>query len=121
MEENRDIVSHQVGHLLIYLTRGEKKPQTGWKRFFSRSLFQHIIDEAKRDGILNATAHSVHYGYTGRGKVQRDCPEGGSERLAILVELVSDREKLERFVQAQKALLKDKIIIFRPIEQWNLG
>lgn len=121
MEPNQSITLRNIGHLRIYLTRGERMRRKGWRRFFSHSLFHHIIDAAKHDGILNATAHTAHYGFTDRGKLQFDGADGESEKLAMFVELVAEREELERFVSSHMTLLKGKIMVYKHIEQWEIN
>jgi len=122
MTPTRYISSNEIGHLCIYLTTKDRMPPTkGWLSFLPRrSLAQHIINLAKRNGILNATSHSTHYGFTGGGEIETIQPDHGNGRLSMFVELVGEREKLEKFVCIHETLLKDKIIVYKHLEQWTV-
>lgn len=115
------IVSKEIGHLCIYLARKDRMPSRGWLRLLPRrSLAQHIIDLAKRDGILNATSHSTHYGFTGRGDIETIQPDHANGRLVMFVELVAERVQLEQFACTYKELLKDKVMVYKHVDQWTL-
>jgi chloride channel protein, CIC family len=121
MTPTRYISANEIGHLCIYLTRKDRMPAKGRLNFLPRRpLAQHIIDLAKRDGILNATSHSTHYGFTGRGDIETIQPDHGNDRLATFVELVAEREQLEKFVCTHEALLKDKVVVYKHLEQWTV-
>jgi PII-like signaling protein len=121
MTPTRYIAANEIGHLCIYLARKDRMPARGWLNFLPRrSLSQHIIDLAKRDGILNATSHSTHYGFTGRGDIETIQADHPNSRLAMFVELVGERELLEKFVCRHEVLLKDKIIVYKHLEQWTV-
>lgn len=94
-------------------------PSRGWLNFLPRrSLAQRIIDLAKQDGILNATSHSTHYGFTGRGDIETIQPDNANGRLLMFVELVAERELLEKFACTYKVLLKEKVMVYKHVEQW---
>lgn len=121
MTPTRYIDANEIGHLCIYLSRKDRMPARGWLNFLPRrSLAQHIIDLAKRDGILNATSHSTHYGFTGRGDIETIHPDHANGRLAMFVELVGARELLEKFVCTHEELLKNKVIVYKHLEQWTV-
>ena len=121
MAPKRFIATSEIGHLCIYLARKDRMPARGWLNYLPRrSLAQHIIDLAKRDGILNATSHSTLYGFTGRGDVEAIDPDHANARLAMFVELVAEREQLERFVCSHKELLKGKVMVYKHLEQWSV-
>jgi PII-like signaling protein len=121
MTPTRYIAANELGHLRIYLARKDRMPPRGWLNFLPRrSLAQHIIDLAKRAGILNASAHSTHYGFTGGGDIESIQPDHSNGRLAMFVELVGERELLEKFACSHEELLKDKIIVYKHLEQWTV-
>jgi len=121
MMDDHRITTHEIGHLCIYLTRNDHlPPQRWWQHIFPRSLSHEIIQAAKQNGILNATAHSPLHGFTGKGAIEQDHPEYSSPRLSIFVELVAERLKLEEFVLSHGALLADKIIVYKHIERWRV-
>lgn len=122
MTFNRHIVSREIGHLCIYLARKDRMPSRGRFNFLPRrSLALHIIDLAKKDGILNATSHSTHYGFTGRGDIETIQPDHANGRLVMFVELVAEREHLERFACTYRELLKEKVMVYKHVEQWTVG
>ena len=122
MTFKRHIDSREIGHLCIYLARKDRMPSLGWLKFLPRrSLAQHIIDMAKLDGILNATSHSTHYGFTGRGDIETIQPDHANGRLVMFVELVAERERLEKFACTYKTLLKGKVMVYKHVEQWTVG
>ncbi len=121
MTPTRYISANEIGHLCIYLTRNDRLPAKGWQSLLPRrSLAQHIIGLAKRDGILNATFHNIHYGFTGRGDIETIQPDHGNGRLATFVELVAERERLEKFVCTHESLLKDRVVVYKHLEQWTV-
>jgi PII-like signaling protein len=71
MPTRHKVVSKEIGQLRIYMTPKEKRVSSSYRqKLFGKALYQEIIDAAKQNGILNATAHHTHYGYSGSGKVE---------------------------------------------------
>jgi len=80
----------------------------------------HIIREAQKDGILNATVHSSHVGLLPEGKIAVRTVEGDNDRLTMVVELIDHRDKLEAFFLKHQALLRGKVIIYKEVEFWDV-
>lgn len=118
MPSRHELVSKEIGQLRIFMTPKEKR-KTG--RLFGKPLYQEIIDTARRDGLLNAVAHHTHYGYSGNGKI-----ESGSKSdipnvsLNLCVELIAVREELETFVRNHMDLLRDKVLVYKHMEHWDI-
>jgi len=112
-----------MGHLCIYLRQGDRVASPrGWRgRWFGKSLTRHIIEAARRDGILNATAHSAHYGFSGGDRIESEYTETTNLRLAVFVELVAERPRLEQFVSDHATLLAQRILLYKHVERWDLG
>lgn len=121
MSDSHKILLHETGHLRIYMTRGERLPLTGWRKFFSKPLFRHLIHIAKKEGIPHATAHSTHYGFVQKEDVESIHAEQGNERIAVFVELTAGREQLEQFVTKHGNLLRNKEMVYKHLERWELS
>jgi PII-like signaling protein len=89
-------------------------------KLYGKPLYQELIDAAKRDGILNATAHHTHYGYTGNGRVQSNTGELPNPDLTLCVELIAPRDELEDFAKKHADILKDKVLVYKHMEHWDL-
>ena len=121
MPHRYKVSGSEIGQIRIYMTPSDKKTSHKFKKIFTRPLYQEIIDAAKADGILNAVAHHTHYGYSGDGKVQSDKHEAPNNRLNLCVELIAQRDQLERFCRAHGELLQDKVIVYKHIESWAIS
>jgi PII-like signaling protein len=117
------IHQQEIGQLRIFLTPHERHPARahGWKRFLpSTALYMDIIHSARETpGIVSATAHAAHYGYSGHGKVQGSHAEDLNPHLPLCVELVGPKAALKRFCQAQGDLLRDKVMLYKHLEHWS--
>lgn len=121
MPHRHKVKSREIGQVRIYMSPGEKRKGQGIKRMFSKPLYQEIIDAAKVDGILNATAHHTHYGYSGTGKVQSNNQELPNQMLNLCVELIAHRDQLELFCRKHGDLLKGRVIVYKHMEHWDIG
>ncbi len=115
------VVPREIGMISIYLKPSDKRRQPGLRGLLSaRPVYRHLIDAAKKDGIMNAHAHHTHYGYSNHGKVRASDPELGNPELTMCVELIAAKEQLELFCRTHGDLLKDKVIIYKHIEHWDI-
>jgi len=121
MPHRYKVSGSEIGQVRIYMTPSDKKTGHKIKKIFTRPLYQEIIDAAKKDGIVSAVAHHTHYGYSGEGKVQSDKHEGPNDRLNLCVELIAQRDQLERFCRAHGELLQDKVIVYKHLESWAIS
>lgn len=76
--------------------------------------------EARKDGIINTSAHSTHTSYSSEGQIQTFNVEGDNSRLAMCVELIDKKEKLKHFFFRHKDLLRGKIVIYKEVEFWDI-
>jgi PII-like signaling protein len=116
------IKSHSLGKLEIYIEPSHKVRQgerTLFRKIFPKSAYMHIITEAKKDGIINASAHSTHVGYRGNGEIQAFSVEGSNSKLTMCVELIDQKEKLQQFFLRHKDLLRSKVVIYKEVEFWD--
>lgn len=111
----------EIGQVRIYMTPGEKRSGQGIRRMFSKPLYQEIIAAAKQDGLMNAAAHHTHYGYSSSGKIQSHNSDIPNESMNLCVELIAQRDQLERFCRKHGDLLRGKVIVYKHMEHWEIG
>lgn len=122
MTHSHHVHARELGHLLIHLTPRCRRPgKTGFKAMLGCPLYQEIIRAAKADGILSATAYPAQFGYAGAAKLQAnehlETPNGN---ITLRVELVDERAKLELFCRRHGDLLRNRVVVFKPAEHWEL-
>lgn len=119
--QGHNIHSKEMGQLRIYVPSGEKRKATGLReRLFGQPVYRELIQAAKKDGILNATAHQVQYGYSGAGTEHGHHPEYGNAKLVLCIELIAHRGELEAFCRKHGDMLKGRVIVYKHLEHWDL-
>ena len=122
MTNSIPLSTKQIGQLRIYIPQGETRRGRGLLSLFGgRALYYDIIHLAKADGIINAAAHSTHFGYTRGGRIQTAGAEIPNPHLSMCVELIDDREKLEAFCCKHVDVLRDRILVYKQLELWELS
>ena len=117
------VKTHALGKLRIYIEPSHKVwhgDRSLFRKWFTKSAYIHIISEAKKEGILNASVYNTHSGYTGQGSIQSFSAEGDNSKLSVCIELIDEREKLERFFLKHKDLLRSKVVIYKEVEFWDI-
>jgi PII-like signaling protein len=110
----------KIGKLRIYLKTGETvKSDKTIHRFFPKSKYRHILEEAKKAGIMNAHIYNTHAAYERGGKVHHTQFEGDNSGLTVCLELVDEREKLEAFFKTHRNMLRNKTVIYKEVELWE--
>jgi len=118
----KQVKKRSLGKLKIYIEPSHKiKDNTAsfFRKMFPKSTYLHIVSEAKKDGIINASVYQTHSGFSHNGRIERYQLEGNNSDLAICIELIDEREKLETFFLKHQGLLKSKIIIYKEVEVWE--
>jgi H+/Cl- antiporter ClcA/PII-like signaling protein len=110
----------EIGLVRIYMKPRDKAAGRGSRIFGGRPLYRELVLQAKTAGIINATAHHTHFGYSNHGKLADEGYEISNPDLTMCVELIAPREKLEEFCRTHGDLLKRKVIIYKHIEHWDL-
>lgn len=87
---------------------------------FPKSAYLHIIQEAKKDGIMKASAYSTHASYAGDEDIQSFSADGDNSGVAMCVQIVDKKEKLQEFFYKHKDLLRGKVVIYREVEFWDV-
>ena len=125
MAHRHQVDAREVGQVRIYMMQGERSKKTGkgLKNWLSGGapLYREIIKAAKQDGLMNATAHHTHYGFSGNGQVQSGDMEIPNPSLNLYVELIGPRDELELFCRKHGTLLKDKVVLYKHIEHWEIS
>jgi PII-like signaling protein len=117
------IKTHSLGKLEIYIEPAHKVrhgERTLFRKMFPKSAYLHIIQEAKKDGIMKASAFSTHMSYSGEEDVATFSPEGDNSKVAMCISLVDKKDKLKTFFYKHKDLLRSKIVIYREVEFWDV-
>lgn len=119
----RKVKHHSLGKLEIYIAPAHKVQhgkRSLFRKLFPKSTYMYLIEEARKEGILNAAAHSTHTSFTTDGQVITFSVEGDNSKLAMCVELVDKREKLEAFFLKHQDSLRDRVVIFKEVEFWDV-
>ncbi|OIP81498.1 MAG: hypothetical protein AUK44_09830 [Porphyromonadaceae bacterium CG2_30_38_12] len=117
----KQIKTHSLGKLRIYVKTGENiKSKTLLRKMFPTSLYRNIINIAKEDGIMNASAFNAHISFSGDSKIKQFSYESDNSGLTVCVELIDTREKLQHFFIKHSVLLKDKVVIYKEVEYWDV-
>lgn len=104
----------------IYMKPREKAVGQGTWFGGGRPLYRELVMQARASGIMNAVAHHTHFGYSNSGKLQDEGFEIPNPDLTMCVELIADRGQLEHFCRTHGTLLKNKVIIYKHIEHWDV-
>lgn len=121
MSPKHRVVSKEIGQLRIYLSQGETRHGMGLRSLFGRPLYRELIDLAKAEGILNATSHVTHHGYSNSGRVHSDNSEIPNPHLSVFVELIDQRDRLEAFCHRHADRLKNRVMVYKHMEHWELN
>jgi PII-like signaling protein len=117
----RHTLAHKdIGMIRIYLKPREKAVGAGRRFFGPRPLYRELVMQAKAAGIMNATAHHTHFGYSNRGKLEDEGFEVPNPDLTMCVELIAPRPDLEEFCRTHGDMLKHKVIVYKHVEHWNV-
>ena len=117
------VKNHVLGNLRIYIEPAHKVrhgDRSLFRKIFPKSAYLHIVKEAQKGGIINASVHSTHTSFTSDGKVVTQSVEGDNSQVAMCVELVDKRVTLETFFLKHKELLRGKVVIYKEVEFWDI-
>ncbi|TZF81720.1 DUF190 domain-containing protein [Pedobacter sp. BS3] len=115
------IIEKTLGKLQIYVKPMEKIQATGFiHRLKSRQLYRELVKYAKHDHLMNASVYQTHHGYSMHGKINTGNVELANQDLFVCVELIDEKQKLEAFCQKHAGLLKGRMLVFKPVEFWEV-
>ncbi|WP_158810921.1 DUF190 domain-containing protein [Beijerinckia sp. L45] len=124
MPNNHHVTQTEIGMVRIYMKPKDRFKAGGGRfkaAFSGRPLYQELVQQAKRAGLVNAVAHHTHYGFSNHQEIQAREPESINVELTMCVELVAPRAQLEAFCRDHGDLLKDKVIVYKHLEHWTVG
>ncbi|WP_237478616.1 DUF190 domain-containing protein [Lichenibacterium dinghuense] len=125
MPHKHHVTAKEIGMLRVYMTPKERFRKTGESRlkaaFSGRPLYQELVNEAKRAGLVNAVAHHTHYGFSNGGEVRQRDTEGMNVDLTMCVEMIGPKVMLETFCRRHGELLRDKVMVYKHLEHWQIG
>jgi PII-like signaling protein len=117
------IKTHLSGKLRIYLKTGENiKSKTLLRKLFPTRVYSNLIKMAKEDGIINASVFTTHMSFSNNNneKITQYSFESENSGLTVCVELIDTKEKLQEFFIKHKDSLKDKVVIYKEVEFWDV-
>jgi PII-like signaling protein len=120
-EKDFNIIEQSLGKLQIYVKPREKVEATSLLNSLrSRQLYRELVKYAKDDHVMNASVFQTHHGYSMHGKISSTHVELPNHDLFLCIELIDEKQKLEEYCRKHGKLLKGKMIVFRPVEFWEI-
>jgi H+/Cl- antiporter ClcA len=121
MSANGASKARAVGVARLYLSVGDRLPGLTWRqRFFSRPLYEEIIDRARAAGLWGATAKGMTYGFSYSGQSTATFhPDAGFVNAHIYVELIAPRDQLESFMTQIAPLIASRSVTYCEGEDWT--
>ncbi|MBF9252249.1 DUF190 domain-containing protein [Pontibacter sp. 172403-2] len=116
-----EIIERALGKLQIYIKPKDKlKGVSLMERLRPKQIYREIVKNAKAEGLMNASVYQTHSGFSLNDKIRVAHPELDNSDLALCVELIDEKPKLEAFCKNNAALLKGRMIVFKAVEFWDI-
>jgi PII-like signaling protein len=74
-------------------------------------LYEALVARARREHLAGATVLSGFYGYVRRGPILGDHPHALQVERPVVVEIVDERVKLERFLEAVEPMIANHPVL----------
>ncbi|MGN6228909.1 MAG: DUF190 domain-containing protein [Dyella sp.] len=108
---------NKLAALRLYFHHSAKlEPRSVWDRLNARSLADHVLKTAHREGIEQVLVHHVQSGYLAGDKPRVRHMEAAHPRLPHCIELVDLESKLRHFWESHGTPLKEVRALFMPCE-----
>lgn len=121
MNKEFDINETSLGKLQIYVKPKDRvEAQNFIHSLRSRTLYRELVKYAKDDHLMNASVFQTHHGYSMHGKITAAHVELPNQDLYLCIELIDEKQKLEDYCRKHGKLLKGKMIVYRPVEFWEI-
>lgn len=121
MSKEATIIEISLGKLQIYVKPKDKIEAMNFVHSLrSRSLYRELVKYAKEDSLMNASVFQTHHGYSMHGKISTAHVEIPNQDLYLCIELIDEKVKLEAYCKKHRDLLKGKMVVFRPVEFWEI-
>ncbi|HVW95210.1 MAG TPA: DUF190 domain-containing protein [Mucilaginibacter sp.] len=116
-----EIIEKPLGKLQIFIKPKDKvKGSSLIGRLTSKQLYREIVRYAKEDQLLNASVYQTHSGYSLDDDISVRHAELDNSGLALCIELIDAKSRLENFCKKHAVLLKGKMIVFKAVEFWEI-
>ena len=110
-----------MGKIKIYLKPKDKVESGSFMgKLKSKQIYRELVKVAKNDGILSAAVYNTHSSFVLGDKIRTTHVELENNETALCVELIDTKEQLEIFCKKHAKLLKDKMIVFKAVEYWEI-
>lgn len=118
---NSNIIEKPLGKIQIYLKPKDKIKSTSIIEMLKpKQLYRELIKYAKNDGLMNASVYHTHCSFSLNDKIRMAHPELDNADVALCLELIDEKSKLEEFCKKHGSLLKGKMIVFKAVEYWEI-
>jgi PII-like signaling protein len=108
---------NKLAALRLYFHHSAKlEPRSVWDRLNARSIADHVLKTAHREGIEQVLVHQVHSGYLASDKPRVRHVEATHPRLPHCIELVDLESKLRQFWENHGEPLKQVRALFMQCE-----
>lgn len=94
--------------LRIYLDKFQKRHH--------RPVYELVVEAARHAHLAGATVFEAIEGLGPRGQVLRPSPWGLLANAEIIVEIVDQKERIERFLESLEPVLHDAVVTCEPVE-----
>jgi len=117
----KEIKESAMGKIKIYLKPKDKMEGGSFMdKLKPRQVYRELVKSAKNDGILSAAVYHTHSGFSIGDKIRTTHVELENNEQTLCIELIDEKEKLEIFCKKHGNLLKDKMIVFKAVEFWEI-
>jgi Uncharacterized conserved protein len=117
----KEIRTHSFGKLRIYLKTGENiKSKTLLRKIFPARMYGYLVKMAKEDKIMHASVFTAHMSFSHGEGIEHFSYETSNGGLTVCVELIDTKEILQMFFMKHVESLRDKVVIYKEVEYWDM-
>ena len=110
-----------MGKIKIYLKPKDKiEGGSFMDKLKPKQIYRELVKAARDDGILSAAVYNTHSSFVLGDKIRTTHVELENNETALCLELIDGKEKLETFCKKHAKLLRDKMIVFKAVEYWEI-
>ena len=121
MKHNIQIDERSLGKIQIFIKpRDTVKGRSFMQRLRPKQIYSELIKFAKEDKLLHASVYQTHSGFSLNGPIHTIHVELDNSDLSLCVELIDEKQNLEAFCIKHASILYGKMIVFKPVEFWNV-
>ena len=121
MSTNVQIEERSLGKIQIFIKPKDKvKSESLMQRLRPKQIYRELVKSAKDEGLLHASVYQSHSGFYLDQPVQVAHVELDNSDLALCVELIDKKQKLEAFCKKNADILNGKLIVYKAVEFWEI-